>query len=150
MQGSGYRRNSHINKRPCSACIQAALLSEELGRPLNLYVVIELRHTSITVDSASHVFEQIRSGHFVRWFARKRPSCRPMFIWTVETAAGGSHINWIVHIPQDLQTEFGKKLERWFKRATGEAHVPPGAIDIQPVGARAVWGSGLMPLVRYI
>jgi hypothetical protein len=152
MQGTGsrYRQSGHLNKRQVSSCCQAALLSEELGRPLNLYVVIDLRHTDVGAESASHVFERVRSGHFVRWMARKRPGCPPLFVWTIETAGSSAHINWLVHIPIDLQAEFETKLERWFKRSTGTQHVAPTAIDIQPIGLTATKGSGLMTLVRYV
>ena len=148
--GLRYRVRHHLEKRQATACLQAALLSEEIGRPLNRYVVLDLRHTKIDVSSASHAFERIRSGHFVRWFARKKAGYPPTYVWTIEAAGQGVHINWLLHIPPELEVEFITKLERWFKAATGEKYIPPGAIHVGVIGALAERGNGLMPLARYI
>jgi hypothetical protein len=70
-----------------------------------------------------------RSGTFSRPSPSSRTALRA--IYSFENQDGLVHVNWMVHIPSELQLEFQKKLRGWQKKVQG--HCGPFDIDIQPI-----------------
>jgi hypothetical protein len=56
---------------------------------------------------------------------------RPAYVYTFENPDDHTHVNWVLHVPDDLKREFTAKLPKWLAKIRGR--VDPFDIDTQPV-----------------
>lgn len=122
-EGRPLRQSSHINRRVTQSVFRAFDYALEIGSPLNLYIVINL-HETMKVSAAA-VFEAIRHKYrdWLNYRTKKRSLgiVPPMYIYAMENPSGTHpHVNWALHVPDDLRAEFEAKLPRWIEKAQGK------------------------------
>lgn len=92
------------------------------------------------------MFERLRDSHFTPWLRHRRkrnPSYGPpTHAWPVEAKDNIPHINWLLHLPDELQEPFEEKLPSWLSSVAGAIDCRPAAIH-----AQGIWGP--MGLARY-
>lgn len=113
--GARSRGSAHISRRVTQSVFRAFDFAKAIDRPLNLYVVVNIRETEAAC--ATTVFLRIRRK-FRSWLAYKtNNSVAPAYIYAFENPDGMPHVNWAIHVPEYLHAEFQKKLSRWVARA---------------------------------
>jgi hypothetical protein len=126
------RETEHINRRVTQSAFRAFDYAKVAGPRLNTYVVINIRDTA--ERGATTAFEKIRHK-FRDWLGRRAKlagaDVPPIYVFAFENPNGLIHVNWAVHIPEKLATEFSAKLPKWVEKVQGK--VEPFDIDIQPV-----------------
>lgn len=133
IQRRGY--TDHLNRRPAENICHAFDYAEAIDRPLNNYVVVNLRGEA--ADNAASIFERVRHK-FRDWFNRRTrqlygAALPPIYVYTLECPNGMAHANWVINIPPPLQDEFERKLDRWVEKAQGR--VGPFDARLKPVKA---------------
>jgi hypothetical protein len=145
------KKSHHIRSRSASRFFKAAAHASAHGRPLNLFVTINVSHTILPAASTSPAVAEICSK-FTRWLSyqsekavdRGQPDCgRPTYEAVIEAPNGIHHIHWLVHVPDDLQDLFRRTVTKWVAKVCGEITKPDGAIHIEPVET-------VMALSRYL
>jgi len=130
----GYKATSHINRRVTQSIFRAFDYAEEIGTPLNLYVVVNLRGTDS--QSTATIFSEIRH-RFRDWLYYKRHTkseigLKPSYIYALENPRDQHpHANWAVHIPPELESEFRRKLPVWVMGVQGVCGIHD--CDVQPI-----------------
>lgn len=115
------RCTTHINRKVTQSIFRAFDFAAALGQPLNRLIVIHLNETEKAASTT--IFEKIR--HKYRdWltYKNKKTSARiePMYVYTFENPRNECpHVNWAVHIPDELIEEFSKKLPGWVEKVQG-------------------------------
>jgi hypothetical protein len=123
-----------LNRHPAENICHAFDYARYLGCPLNRYVVINFDAND--ADLASWVFMRIRDK-YRDWHNRKTRQITgtaqlPKYIYTLENPNGHAHVNWVIHVPDQLLGEFMRKLPAWVKKAKGRS-VGPYDIHTKPV-----------------
>lgn len=155
ISGVGVARVSeYIDRRQIGNFFKGIRHANRIGRPLNLFVTINFKHTACSPQDASKCFEKIRVNHFIPWLAyQSRKSKRlnfgrPTFVWVIENSGEDIGPHWLVHIPERLQDEFRKKVARWLETCAGPVSSPQ-ALDIRkapsPLGAGLYMAKGINP-----
>lgn len=109
--------------------------AKNTGNPINTYVVLHLREqVSATVTTQ---FTQIRRKYrnWNTYHQKKRgiDILPPIYTYAFEAPTGSSHVNWPLHVPEHMLTEFKDKLPKWVEKVTGD--LQPFDIDIQIITA---------------
>jgi hypothetical protein len=116
---SAQRVSTHINRKVTQSVFRGFDYSEARGTPFNFYVVINLHETPAV--SASTIFKRIR--HKWRdWLSHKTKGApvRPVYAFALEDPDGNHpHVNWTVHIPDELQAAFLERLPKWIMKSQG-------------------------------
>lgn len=128
----GSRPSDHITRKVTQSILRAFDFAAELGRPLNVYVVVHLRETSSA--SAATIFDRLRHK-FRDWLTYKRQKAGntvppPAYAYTMENPTGSPHVNWVLHVPVAFRKEFERKLPVWVSKLQD---VNVSDIDIQSV-----------------
>ncbi|TWG92103.1 hypothetical protein L598_005000000040 [Mesorhizobium sp. J18] len=115
------RCTDHIKRRVTQSIFRAFDFAAATGRPMNRYVVIHLSETDAAC--AATLFERIRHK-FRDWLAyhgkRRAEPVAPAYVYTFENPTGENpHVNWALHVPEDLMADFLRKLPRWIERVQG-------------------------------
>jgi hypothetical protein len=135
------RKSHHIRGRQASKFFKAAKHSESQARSLNLFVTLNLSHTSCPEMMASIAMAEI-CGKFGRWLRHQSQKARqsglpgygaPIYETVIENPNGVHHAHWLVHVPNELAELFEKALPKWLSRATGGIIILDGAIKIKPI-----------------
>ena len=124
------RHSEHINRRKTQTIFRAFDFAEASGSPLNTYVVVNFPSE---ID-ANHSFKTIRHKYrdWLNYRTRRRDArVRPAYVFTFESPDGHTHVNWVLHVPPDLEAEFSAKLPKWATKARGT--VGPFDIAVQQV-----------------
>lgn len=140
------RQSKYVNRRQASNFLQAARFAEEIGRPLNLLVTINMEQLGCPADQVSADFERLRDNHFTRWLRYTSKTSQPAYTWTIENGEVNlTHVHWVVHVPSHLREAFEKKLPEWVAKVIGGSfqHVD-GAIRVKKAGNPKTLGSYLM------
>lgn len=128
------RRTEHIGRRVTQSIMRAFDFAQEIGRPLNCYVVIHLREDES--QAATTAFSIIRH-RFRDWLSYKAKkggvSISPDYIYAFENPDDDDvpHVNWALHVPEQYRDEFERKLRRWVEKVQGP--IGPFDIDVQPI-----------------
>ena len=112
----------HIGRRAATNVLHAFDFAKNTGHPMNVYVVLHLRDqlsASVTTQ-----FTKIRRK-FRNWYIyyQKKSGAYylpPIYTCTFEAPTGAVHVNWTLHVPDDMQEEFKLKIFRWVEKATGD------------------------------
>lgn len=148
---STLRKSHHIRSRSASHFFKAAAHASSHGRPLNLFVTLNLSHTGLSAASTSPALAEICSK-FTRWLSYQSQKAvqqgfadygRPTYEAVIEAPNGIHHIHWLVHVPDDLQDLFKCTLPKWFSKVCGNVTKPEGAVHIEKVET-------VMALSRYL
>ena len=128
------RLTAHINRRVTQSVFRAFDYATAIGTPLNLYAVINLHET--VAASATTIFEIVRHKYrdWLNYRSKRRPEgvAPPMYVYAMENPSGDHpHVNWAIHVPEGLRSEFEAKLPRWIARAQG--HCGHSDCVIQPI-----------------
>jgi hypothetical protein len=131
------RWSAHVNKRQGSNFLKAVSFADEMGRPLNTFVTLNLHHTPCPPEAVSAAFERLRDNHFTRWLRHRSKTSRggfgpPAYVWCVENASGHTHVHWLVHVPKPLRRAFEERLPRWVEAVAGAVHSAANAIHVEP------------------
>lgn len=123
----------HINRHAAENICHAIDFAKNIGLPLNHYVVINLDEQQSGI-AATTIFTRIRHK-FRDWLNGRIKKHRhapmpPAYVYSHENPAGNPHVNWMVHVPDYLMSEFLKKLPQWVERAQGNV----GRFDIKVQG----------------
>jgi len=121
-----YQRNRCVKRlKPCQivALREADYQARCIGLPLNLFVTIRWKHTTIGNDNFLRLFQAAckRMDAFCR-----RRGFSPTWIYVHEAPDGKANTHFLIHVPRRHQKAFEAKLPVWFE-ATDES-----AIDVQP------------------
>jgi len=121
-----YRR-SRCNERlkPCQivALHDADYHARLIGLPLNLFVTIGWKYTSVGIGDIRPLFQAVwkRMDAFCR-----RRGFSPTWLYVHEAPDGKANTHFLTHVPKRHQKAFASQLSGWFE-ATDEA-----AINVQP------------------
>jgi hypothetical protein len=114
------RHSAAISRAVTQSVFDAFRYAAASGTPLNTYAVVNLRNQA--GEEATRVFEIIR--HKYRdWLMHLRKIGRtkisPIYVFAFENPGEVPHVNWVLHIPSGLESEFANKLPRWVEKAQG-------------------------------
>jgi hypothetical protein len=132
--GYGQRASTHINRRATQNAFRAFDYAPVIARPLNTYVVINLRESP--AENAVTLFNEIRHK-FRDWLNYKTKATtagamRPVYVASHENPNDDlPHVNWALHVPPEFLPEFYKKLRGWVEKVQGT--VGPYDIRVQPI-----------------
>lgn len=148
--GSG-RRSSYLPHRSAAHLTRAVSFANELGIPLRLFVTINFGLTMMGEDAMSEAFRRLLKSFYGKWISRHprltADKRRAAYVWVLEGRPGHHGVHWLVHVPQELQAEFGRELTRWVAATTGgiidskailtkPAYRPSGVADYMLKGLR--------------
>lgn len=116
------RRSTHINRKTTQSIYRACDFAEAQGSPLNVYMVINLFETDAA--SAATLFERIRRSlrSSLNYYRKQTgdPRAVPTYIYTFENPDdAGPHVNWLLHLPEEIRAQFIKKVVRAIERTQG-------------------------------
>ena len=126
------RYTEHINRRTTQSIYRAFDFAESQGCPLNIYAVIVL--ASADDQAADRDFRAIRHKYrdWMNHHNKTRAArVRPAYVYTFENPDGHTHVNWVLHVPDDLKQDFVGKLPKWLAKIRGK--VNPFDINTQLV-----------------
>jgi hypothetical protein len=135
------RRTHYIRSRQASAFFKAAKHAEGHVRPLNLFVTINLSHTSCPSHLVDKAIRAVCSK-FSRWLRYQSKKATdtgcpgygpPTYARVIEAPDDLHHVHWLVHVPADLRPAFEKTLPKWVLKATDAITRPEGLINIKEV-----------------
>lgn len=124
----GYRPSTHIGRKVVQSIFDAIRYSRATDTPLNTYVVINLRESEC--GATATIFRAIRHK-FRDWLAyrrRKYPALPAVaYVYALESPENRyPHSNWVLHVPEELRSEFTRKLPLWVAKAQGSC----GSFDV--------------------
>lgn len=113
---------SYFIRKPVTQRIFNAFdYAESMGKPLNYYVVI---HLNDFIGKAAYTAIRELFTKYRRWLEHKRrigvTNCPPLYVFTQENPNKNPHLNWCLHIPEELKQEFEAKLIVWISKVEGE------------------------------
>ena len=126
------RPNIHIRQPVTQSAFRAFDYAKASGRPLNTYIVINMPQASAltATDDFCRIVHKFRD-----WLTNKakqgQPKTPPIYVTSFENPDNNPHVNWVVHIPDYLKTEFQKKLPKWVGKVLGK--IGPFDIHVQDV-----------------
>ena len=113
-------KNSYIKKRKAQNVFNAFELTEWLGCPYNLVVVIHLEDT--LEKSANTAFREILQKYRV-WQNYKSKKLglglSPSYSFAHENPNNNPHVHLVFYIPEELISEFKRKLPVWVEKVQG-------------------------------
>jgi hypothetical protein len=118
--GVGRPVSAHINKRTTQSMFRSFDFAKASGQGFSHYVVINLREGGLNdpAISAQKIIHKFRD-----WLSHRRNTTglpyRPVYVGTLESPHGHTHMNWVLSLPPELEAEFTKKLPRWVERVQG-------------------------------
>lgn len=122
--------SDYINRKSAENILKAFDYAKYIDKPLNQFVVCRMADAHF--DQADALFRKIRLK-CRSWLQRRQaknglPVESPVYTYSFENPeSGGLHVNWVIHIPDEFQTEFRSKLPGWVTKALGS---PVEARDI--------------------
>lgn len=118
---AGQRPSNHITCTVTQSCFRAFDFAAALGKPLNTYIVINIKETASL--GAATAFTSIRHK-FRDWLTNKNKTSSerhvPIYIYVLENPGSVIHVNWAVHVPPSMMAEFKAKISEWVKKVIGE------------------------------
>ena len=120
---SGYRPSASIKRRVTQSIFRAVDFAIAQKTPLNLYVVIKFRESapasSVTIfRRIRHKYRDWLSYHYKKQGKHPFP---PLYLYAHENPDDAQpHVNWMVHIPAELEGKFRLKLPQWIEKSQGE------------------------------
>lgn len=116
------RLSTHIQRKTTQSILRACDFAEAQGSPLNVYMVINLFETDAA--SAATIFERIRRSlrSSLNYYRKQTGDERavPTYIYTFENPDDESpHVNWLLHLPEDIRPKFIKKVTAAVQRTQG-------------------------------
>jgi hypothetical protein len=121
--GVGGNLQDHLEICVQRVCTQPIPLNaRRIGQPLNLFVTIRWRHTTIGNDGYLPLFQ--RACKRMDAFCRRR-GFRPTWLYVNERPDGKANTHFLVHVPKHNQEAFRSKLPDWFEA------VDKAAVDVQ-------------------
>jgi hypothetical protein len=129
---SGIRRTTHISHRVTQSGFRAFDYAIATDRPLNKFIVIHLRDDTEQCAGAS--FSKVLHK-FRDWLAyqskRLRMKVSPIYVFTLENPNGSVHVNWALHVPKSLHSEFEKKIMGWVTKVQKE--IGPYTVKVKDI-----------------
>jgi len=133
--------NNHLRKRQVQNILNAFDYAHSLDRPFNYFVVIRLNDT--IAQASCTAFGKIMAKYRC-WLSYKRKigetEAAPSYAFTHENPTGRNpHVNFCVHVPENLTEEFELKLPIWIEKVQGELEQDTlSAEPLMPRGYKAV------------
>lgn len=149
------RVSDFLGRKAISAIKQAPRTAEAIGRPLNLFVTINVYHTACSVEDISKKFQVLRSRRFARWASYKPSGAQfprngsPTDAWVLEAPNSHHNIHWLLYVRPERQREFIERLEIWVSEVFGEIGTGERVVHVQhadrPAGAAKYMAKGADP-----
>lgn len=153
------RQSSFIDKRQFDQLDHSVRFAAEIGLPLNTMVTLQFGATACEPENVGPAIRRLIRNYFTPWLrpTRAHPiDHRPAaWFYVVENVhehahhPHGTHVHWVVHIPNGRRAIFEAKLPHWLRRVAGEIFEPDVAIHVRdadkPRGAARYLGKALKP-----
>lgn len=114
------KTSTYINRKSVAKVFNAWDFSEFQGTPINYFCVINLQDP--LEKCASTAFQEIRKK-YADWLRgrSKKYDCKfkPTYVYSFENPNNNIHVNWCLHIPDELEDEFLEKLPNWVEIVQG-------------------------------
>lgn len=111
----------HISRHTAENICHAFDYAKFIGKPLNTYIVINLRELPDSLSPAS-AFEAIRQKYRC-WLKNRektgKTSTETVYVYSHENPGDMPHVNWVVHMPAKIEKEFRAKLDQWMSKVLG-------------------------------
>lgn len=134
-RGIGIIETRQISRHAGTNILHAFDYAKFIEKPLNIYIVINFDEADAE-KAATYIFKSLRERYraWLRYAANKfgLDKMSPAYVATFENPEGKNpHVNWVVHVPENLIEEFLKKLPMWVHKSQG--HLRPRDICAQMV-----------------
>lgn len=157
--GLPLRRSDFLNKRQFDQLDHSIRFASEIGLPLNTMTTIQFGATACEPEDVGPAFRRLIRRYFTPWLRPTRAypfDHRPAaWYYVVENVhehdhhPHGTHVHWVVHIPEGRRHAFESKLPHWVRRVAGEIFDATTAIDVRdaekPRGTARYLGKALRP-----
>lgn len=115
------RENTFIRRKAADNIFRAFDYADDIGKALNLFVVIHLKDTP--QQASDTAFKRI-CHKYREWLRYRRKTynedCTPTFVYTHENPNNNPHVNWCLHIPETLISDFELALPKWIEKTQGD------------------------------
>lgn len=112
--------SQYINRKTVQKIFNAWDFAEFQGRPINHFCVINLQDE--VSQSSNTCFTKIRRKYGA-WLRRcsinEGQKYQPTYVYTFENPNSNIHVNWCLHIPDNLENSFQSGLKRWVEKSQG-------------------------------
>lgn len=121
------RTSDFLNRKTTQTILHAFDYAKYVDRPLNTDVTLRLG--CIETDHGHPAFDRIRHKCYC-WLQRKQKQLHghaepPYYVFVFENPDGSDlHLHWVLHVPEELQKEFRRKLPGWVRKVLGTIPAP--------------------------
>lgn len=159
MGSRALRQSTFVNKRQFDQLDHSIRFAGEIGLPLNTMATIQFGATSCEAEDVGPAIRRLIRGYFTPWLRPTRAypiDHRPAaWFYVVENVhehahhPHGTHVHWVLHIPEGRRAAFEAKLPHWVCRVAGHVFDEAVVIDVRdadtPRGTARYFGKGLKP-----